>query len=261
VAIKLVLAPNPGPMTLTGTNTYLISDGSGELAVVDPGPDDFPEHLDAILSAAAEMGTLTTVLVTHRHVDHLPAAVPLCQRTGARLVGHTDLPGVQLAVADGEPVFGSLKALETPGHTRESLCYWDPRASILFTGDLVAGSGTVVVDDQPGALSDYLASLERLVPLQPRTIYPGHGPIVEDGPGKLQEYLDHRRKRVQQVVDALASRGASTVEELVGIIYPDVAPNLVAPAGRNVSANLELLADQGQVKATARGRWQLTLQR
>jgi glyoxylase-like metal-dependent hydrolase (beta-lactamase superfamily II) len=248
-------------MTLTGTNTYLISGGSGELAVVDPGPDDLPEHLDAILAAAAEMGTITTVLVTHRHGDHLPAAVPLCQRTGARLVGHKDLPGVQRAVADDEVVFGSIRALETPGHTRESLCFWDPRASILFTGDLVAGAGTVVVDDQPGALSDYLASLERLRTLQPKTIYPGHGPIVEDGPGKVQEYLDHRRKRVQQVVDALTSRGPSTVEELVATIYPDVEPNLVAPAGRNVSANLELLADQGQVVAAAGNRWQLTPRR
>jgi glyoxylase-like metal-dependent hydrolase (beta-lactamase superfamily II) len=257
VAIKRVVAPNPGPMTLTGTNTYLISDSSGNLAAVDPGPDDLPQHLDAILSAAAEMGTLTTVLVTHRHLDHLPAAVPLCQRTGAQLVGHKDLPGVQRAVADDEPVFGSLRALETPGHTRESLCFWDAQANILFTGDLVAGAGTVVVDDQPGALSDYLASLERLLTLQPRTIYPGHGPIVEDGPAKLQEYLDHRRQRVQQVIDALASRGPSTVDELVATIYPDVASNLVAPAGRNVSANLELLADQGKVAAAAGARWQL----
>src|SRR5450631_1461549 len=95
--IQRVLAPNPGPMTLTGTNTYVVGDGSGNLAVIDPGPDE-PRHLTAILDAARPLGTITTVLVTHRHGDHLPAAIPLCERTGARLAGHADLPGVQQPV-------------------------------------------------------------------------------------------------------------------------------------------------------------------
>jgi glyoxylase-like metal-dependent hydrolase (beta-lactamase superfamily II) len=255
--IQRVLAPNPGPMTLTGTNTYLVPDGTGNLAVIDPGPDD-PPHLAAILEAAKPLGTITAVLVTHRHGDHLPAAFPLCERTGARLVGHADLPGVQHTVGDQEVCFGSLLALETPGHTRESLCFWSPSDSVLFPGDLVAGAGTVVVDDQPGALAQYLASLARLLVLAPKTIYPGHGPIVEDGVGKLQEYLDHRRRRVQQVLDALRSRGPSTVDELVADIYPEVAANLVSAAGRNVRANLELLTADGKVTATSGERWQLT---
>jgi glyoxylase-like metal-dependent hydrolase (beta-lactamase superfamily II) len=245
-------------MTLTGTNTYLVADGSGEVAVVDPGPDDIPPHLDAILEAAAKLGRITSVLVTHRHVDHLPAAVPLCAQTGAHLIGHRDLPGVQRAVSDGQAAFGQLQALETPGHTRESLSYWDPNERVLFTGDLVVGAGTVVVDDQPGALTAYMASLERLLSLQPRTIYPGHGPLVENGTAKLHEYIDHRRQRVQQVVDALASRGPSTVEELVATIYADLPANLVAPAGRNVRANLEMLTHDGKVEAVAGERWQLT---
>jgi glyoxylase-like metal-dependent hydrolase (beta-lactamase superfamily II) len=184
--------------------------------------------------------------------------LPLCERTGARLVGHADLPGVQRPVGDLQVCFGSLHALETPGHTRESLCFWSPADSALFTGDLVAGAGTVVVDDQPGALAHYLASLERLLVLQPKTIYPGHGPVVEDGVGKLHEYLDHRRRRVQQVLDALGSRGPSTVDELVAGIYPEVAANLLSAAGRNVRANLELLADDGKVTPSSGERWQLT---
>jgi glyoxylase-like metal-dependent hydrolase (beta-lactamase superfamily II) len=256
--IQRVLAPNPGPMTLTGTNSYLVGDGSGNLAVIDPGPDEPAAHLTAILAAARPLGTITTVLVTHRHGDHLPAAIPLCERTGARLVGHADLPGVQQPVGDDEVCFGALRALETPGHTRESLSFWDPADGTLFTGDLVVGTGTVVVDDQPGALVQYMASLERLLTLQPKTIYPGHGPLVEDGVGKLNEYIGHRRQRLQQVLDALGTRGPSTVDDLVGAIYAGVAANLVGPAGRNVRANLELLAADGKVAPAAGERWQLT---
>jgi glyoxylase-like metal-dependent hydrolase (beta-lactamase superfamily II) len=164
---------------------------------------------------------------------------------------------VQRAIHDGDVAFGSLSALETPGHTRESLCFWNAAEGILFTGDLVAGTGTVVVDDQPGALADYIASLERLLALGPRVLYPGHGPVVEDGVGKIQEYLDHRRQRVQQVVDALAD-ASRTVDELVSTIYVDVPKNLVAMAARNVRANLEMLAADGKVAAAAGERWQLT---
>jgi glyoxylase-like metal-dependent hydrolase (beta-lactamase superfamily II) len=245
-------------MTLTGTNSYLVDDGRGSLAVIDPGPDD-PRHLQAILAAAAPLGRITTVLVTHRHGDHLPAALPLCAQTGATLVGHPDLPGVQRRVADNESVFGSLLALATPGHTRESLCFWDADARTLFTGDLVAGSGTVIVDDVPGALADYLASLERLLTLGPNTIYPGHGPVVDDGIGKLEEYRHHRRQRVQQVVDALRERDSASVDELVSLIYPELGANLVPMAARNVRANLDLLSGQGLVsQLTHDERWRLT---
>jgi glyoxylase-like metal-dependent hydrolase (beta-lactamase superfamily II) len=243
-------------MTGSGTNTYLVDNGAGDLAVVDPGPDD-PRHLQAIVEAAARRGPIQAVLVTHRHVDHLPAAVPLCRLSGAPLVGHADLPGVQRAVADGEVAFGSLRALATPGHTRESLCFWDSATGELFTGDLVAGAGTVVLDDQPGALADYLGSLERLLALGPRTLYPGHGPVVEDAHGKLTEYLDHRQQRLQQVLDALATRGPATVDQLVGAIYTEVPPSLVAMAARNVLANLEKLEADRLVASLGAGQWQM----
>jgi len=247
-------------MTLTGTNTYLVGDGAGNLAVIDPGPDDLPDHYEAILRTAHPLGRITSVIVTHRHLDHLPLAIPLCRETGARLAGHPDLPGVEQRIQDNATAFAGLVALATPGHTRDSLCLWHPTERLLFTGDLVLGTGTAVLDDAPGALSDYMASLGRLSQLQPSTIYPGHGPIVPDGVGKLTEYTEHRRMRVQQVVDALAQRGPSTVDELAAAIYTEIPNSMLPMAARNVRANLELLAAQGRVYLEAE-RWELTTPR
>ena len=254
--IERVLAPNPGPMTGTGTNTWLVSDAAGQVAVIDPGPDE-PAHVEAILAAAARHGPIAAVLVTHRHLDHLPAARPVCERSGAPLLGHPDLPGVGRGLGDEEVCFGDLRALHTPGHTTDSVCLFDPRSGALFTGDLVAGAGTVVVDDAPGGLAQYMASLERLAALGPRTIYPGHGPIVEDAPAKLDEYLRHRRQREQQVLDGLA-HGPASVDALVARIYTDVAPNLVPMAARNVRAHLDKLARDGRASPLGGDRWQLT---
>jgi glyoxylase-like metal-dependent hydrolase (beta-lactamase superfamily II) len=259
VLIERIVAPNPGPMTLTGTNTYLVGDGAGNLVAIDPGPDDLPQHVEAVLRRARELGRITTVIATHRHLDHLPAALLLSRETGAVVAGHPDLPGVQRPLADGVFAFGDLVALHTFGHTRDSVSFWDASDRTLFTGDLVLGTGTAVLDDAPGALTDYMASLERLLVLQPRTIYPGHGPIVSDGMGKLTEYRDHRRLRVQQVLDALAQRGPSTPDELAAAIYTEVPANLLPMAARNVRANLEMLTAHGQVVDTARGRWALKL--
>jgi glyoxylase-like metal-dependent hydrolase (beta-lactamase superfamily II) len=257
VLIQRIVAPNPGPMTLTGTNTYLVGDGAGNLAVIDPGPDDLPAHLQAVLAAAAPLGRISSVIVTHRHGDHLPAAVPLCRQTGAQLAGHPELPGVERPLADNAPAFDGLVALATPGHTRDSMCLWHAAEGALFTGDLVLGSGTAVLDDAPGALSDYLNSLQRLATLQPRTIYPGHGPVVADGSAKLTEYMAHRRQRVEQVVDALGSLGASTPQDLAAAIYTDVPASMLPMAARNVRANLDMLLTEGRVRAVGDERWEL----
>jgi glyoxylase-like metal-dependent hydrolase (beta-lactamase superfamily II) len=244
-------------MTLTGTNTYLLEHASGELAVIDPGPEDASPHLETVLARAQSRGNLTTVIVTHRHLDHLPGAVPLCQKTGAILVGHPDLPGVQRPVRDGEAAFGGLIALETPGHTRDSICLWNAATSELFTGDLVLGTGTAVLDDAPDALTHYLASLQRLVQLAPRTIYPGHDPIVDSGVARLREYIDHRQRRVQQVVDVLAAQGPSTPAELTQAIYTETPAQLLPMAARNVRANLDMLLSQERVEHLEDGRWSL----
>ena len=239
-------------MTLDGTNTYLVPN-DGEIAVIDPGPD-LPEHIEAVLATAAPLGRITTVLVTHRHGDHLPAAQPLCKRTGAVLAGHADLPGVKHPLADMSTAFGSLRALNTPGHTQDSLCFLDEDSGELFTGDLVLGRGTSVLDDAPGALADYIRSLQRLRTLEPRTIYPGHGPIVDDALGKLSEYIAHRQQREQQVLSALPG----TIDKLVAAIYSDVQPNLVPMAARNVRACLEKLASEHRVHSPDGATWQLT---
>ena len=256
--IERIVAPNPGPMTLTGTNTYLVGDGAGNLAVIDPGPDDLPGHIDAVLRRARELGRITSVVVTHRHLDHLPAAIPICRETGATLAGHPDLPGVQRPLADNTSAFDGLVALHTFGHTRDSVSLWAAADHTLFTGDVVLGTGTAVLDDARGALTDYMASLERLLILQPRTIYPGHGPIVGNGVDKLTEYREHRRLRVQQVLDALAARGPSTADDLASAIYTDVPAHLLPMAARNVRANLEMLEARHQVQAAADARWTLT---
>ena len=253
--IDRIVAPNPGPMTLTGTNTYVLDDGAGNVAVIDPGPDDLPLHVDAILEAAAGRGTLATVIATHRHLDHAPAASLIRERTGVPLSGHRDLPYVERPISDGQRVFADLIALETPGHTRDSVCLWDAATRSLFTGDLVLGAGTAVLDDAPGALSDYLESLRRLAKLEPKTIYPGHGPIVDDGMGKLTEYQRHREMRLQQVVDALAADGIATPAQLAATIYTDTPPNLLPMAARNVRANLDLLLAQGRVERLSNDQW------
>ena len=257
--VERVLASNAGPMTGAGTNTYLVHDHAGTVAVVDPGPED-PRHLQAILDSARPFGRIASILVTHGHLDHLPGAFPLRERTGATLVGHARLPGVHRELVDGEEwAVGRvrIKALETPGHTDDSLCYWEPTERSLFTGDLVAGTGTVIVDDSHGALARYMSSLERLLALGESRIYPGHGPIAEDGPGKLREYLSHRSQREQQIVAVLARDGPRSVQQIVEQVYEGLARELLPMAARNVRAHLDKLATEGRA-AERDGAWRLT---
>ena len=257
--IEHLLAPNAGPMTGAGTNTYLVHDRAGTVAVVDPGPND-PRHMQAILDVARPLGHITSIMVTHGHLDHLPGAFPLRERTGAPLVGHALLPGVQRELADGDTwAVGrvQLTALETPGHSDDSLCYWEPSQRAVFTGDLVAGVGTVIVDDSPGGLARYMSSLERLLALGESRIYPGHGPTVEDGLRKLREYLSHRSMRERQILEVLARDGPRSVQQIVEQVYTGLLPELLPMAARNVRAHLDKLATEGRA-AERDGAWILT---
>ena len=247
--VNRLLAPNPSPMTGDGTNTYLI--GDTDVAVIDPGPALAP-HLDAIIAEVARRdGRIVALLVSHAHQDHLPAAYVLRERTGAPILAHSNIPGLDRALADGEPIaVGSseLVAFETPGHASEHLCFWIESQRLLFSGDLIAGAGTVVLSDAPGSLSAYLSSLRRLAELGQSTILPGHGPVVPDGLGRIEEYIAHRADRDRQILKALRE-GPLTVDTLVKRVYRETPPALHALATRNARAHLERLAESGEVEA------------
>ena len=253
--VARILAPNPSPMTLTGTNTYLI--GQAEVAVVDPGPD-LPEHVDAIVEALRQLGRPAVALVTHHHDDHLPAARRLRERLDMRIAGHPELPGVDRPLAHQEQlrlVDVTLRALHTPGHTWDHVCYFLEQERAVFAGDLVAGAGSLVVGPGRGELAASLRSLALLADQQPTTLYPGHGPIVADAMIKLAEYIGHRAEREQQVIDGLSS-GATSIDGLVDRIYVGLTPGLRGHAARNVQAHLFKLEDERRVEQHD-GAWRL----
>jgi glyoxylase-like metal-dependent hydrolase (beta-lactamase superfamily II) len=222
--IGLVVAPNPSPLTLDGTNTWIVGGW-----VVDPGPAD-PGHLDAVREAA---GSIEGVVLTHSHLDHSEGAADL---------------GVEAVLpADGERV-GPFTALATPGHSPDSVCLLFDR--VLFTGDTVLGKGSVFIAPGEGSVGAYLDSLERLLDLELDAICPGHGPVVHDPHAKLRDYRDHRLERERRVLAALDS-GARTREELLQNAWSDVdlaaAPLLQAAAAATLAAHLQKLATEGRL--------------
>jgi glyoxylase-like metal-dependent hydrolase (beta-lactamase superfamily II) len=253
--VSRILAPNPSPMTLTGTNTYLI--GQAEVAVVDPGPD-LPEHVEAIVAGLKQLGRPAVALVTHHHDDHLPAARRLRERLGIDIAGHPDLPSVSRPLAHRDRLTladATIQALHTPGHTWDHVCYLLEQERAVFAGDLVAGAGSLVVGPGRGELAASLASLALLREHGPRRLYPGHGPIVSDAMVKLAEYIQHRADREQQVIDGL-SAGLTSIDALVERIYPDLASGLRGHAGRNVQAHLFKLENEHRARQTD-GAWRL----
>lgn len=247
--VHVVPAPNPSPLTGLGTNTYLI--GERDVVVVDPGPD-ISEHAEATLDAVRQVGgQISALLVTHGHRDHLPAAYRLRARTAAPIFAHPAIPDVNRPLQHGDEIVfdgRQIVAYETPGHSNDHLCFWIGAERLLFAGDLVAGVGTIVLSESPGSLTQYLTSLEAMLALDPLTIFPGHGPIVRDGLGKIQEYLAHRARREQQIIEVLRN-GPATVGALVRRLYVDIEPELYPLAARNVGAHLDLLARQERVSS------------
>ena len=251
--VTRVLAPNPSAMTLDGTNTYLVGEpGSGEVAIVDPGPDD-ARHLAAVEEALrARDARCVAVLVTHHHGDHAEAAEPWGTRFGAtvaaadrRVVGpHGRLleAGERLRVAGV-----AMDVVPTPGHTADHLAFRLPSGAVLV-GDHVLGRGTSVVTYPEGDVVAYLESLRRVHGLGPSALYCGHGPeLTEDPTAVLDFYLAHRAWREEQLLTALAD-GAGTVEEMVAVVYAAVPRDLWPAAAQSTRATLAKLIAEGRVQ-------------
>ncbi|HZO70409.1 MAG TPA: MBL fold metallo-hydrolase [Kribbellaceae bacterium] len=241
-----VLAPNPSPMTLDGTNTWILRTPGGPALVVDPGPLDVG-HLERVLETAD--GPVAGVLLTHGHADHSEGAAWFASRAGCgvRALDPAHRLGSE-GLADGDVVSaGDLRVdiLGTPGHTSDSLSFWLPDESSLLTGDTVLGRGTSVVAHPDGSLGAYLGSLRRLHALAADvgvdTVLPGHGPVIADALAVLSYYLRHRAERLDQVRDAVAA-GATTPREVVERVYADVDPILWPAAELSVRAQLDYLA-------------------
>lgn len=244
-----MLAPNPGPFTGPGTNTWVVGDQS-EVVVIDPGPQDV-SHEGAITAAVADRH-VAAVIVTHTHSDHAPLANPLAREFGAPALGHAAGPEFEPdeRLFDGAEVAfaGSLlHVLHTPGHADDHLCF--RMNAVLFTGDHIMGGSSVMVDD----MGPYLASLERLRKLPFDRLYPGHGPEIDNPAEVIDWYLAHRRQREAEVLSAVRE-GAGTVGEVVETVYAEVDSALYPLARRNVYAHLRKLADDGLVQVQG-GEW------
>lgn len=240
--IQRVLAPNPGPFTGPGTNTWVVGD-EREVVVIDPGPVE-SSHADAIEGIVGPRA-VRAVIVTHTHPDHAPLANPLARTVSSPALGYG--PGPEFApdelLIDGSEVeFAAtkLRVLHTPGHADDHLCFQLGR--VLFTGDHIMGGSSVMVDD----LRSYMTSLERLRDQPWERMYPGHGPEIDE-PGKVIDwYVAHRLQREAEILDAVKG-GSRTVDDIVGVVYAEVDVALHPLAARNVVTHLRKLADDGRV--------------
>ncbi|HEY9085011.1 MAG TPA: MBL fold metallo-hydrolase [Candidatus Tyrphobacter sp.] len=253
--IALLRAPNPSAMTLSGTNSYLVDCGNGCALAIDPGPA-IERHVAALLDAAAQRGLrIVAIAFTHGHPDHAPAAVPLARATGAPVYAHPDsrAPHDRELELEGTLRVGdrTLRVMDAPGHTFDHVVFYEPQARTLFTGDTILGEGTVVIAPPGGAMRPYQRTLERLALEFPqvRTIRGGHGPLVEDAPAKIAEYIAHRKERESQLIAALAN-GPQTIPELLARIYGDTRAALWPAAARQLLAYLDALCEEGRVVAT-----------
>ena len=264
--VRAIVANNPGPFTFKGTVSYII--GRGKVAIVDPGPDD-AAHIAALLDAIRGE-TVTDIFVTHTHRDHSPAVPEVKAATGAtvyaqgphrlarplhigeagRLDASADMDfRPDVALADGEVVSGdgwTIEALPTPGHTANHMAYAFKEADLIFSGDHVMAWSTSIVAPPDGAMSDYMASLEKLARRSEPIYLPGHGGPVRDAPRFVQSYIQHRHGREASIVRRL-KKGAADIPTLVRAIYIGLDPRLAGAASLSVLAHLEDLVARGIV--------------
>jgi glyoxylase-like metal-dependent hydrolase (beta-lactamase superfamily II)/8-oxo-dGTP pyrophosphatase MutT (NUDIX family) len=257
-----VTAPNPGPMTGPGTNSYLVGDGAGNWTVIDPGPD-IAAHVQALVDAAAP-GRIERILVTHTHRDHSPAAAALAAATGApvwgRVAAHPQWQDTGFAPqhepAHGERIVAgagcTLRVIHTPGHASNHLCYLLEEEKLLFTGDHVMQGSTVVINPPDGDMAAYLRALEALLAEDLEWLAPGHGFLVAEPHAVLRALIAHRLKREAKVVAALRP-AAEPIEVLLPRVYDDVPAALHGVAARSLLAHLLKLQAEGQVLCTGEG--------
>jgi glyoxylase-like metal-dependent hydrolase (beta-lactamase superfamily II) len=262
--VRRVTAPNPGVMTGPGTNTYLI--GTDALALIDPGPESAP-HLSALLEAAGKR-LIKWILCTHTHLDHSPGARALKAETGAELLGYRQVPddGRQDAafapdrsLREGDTVdCGAfrLRAVHTPGHASNHLCYLLEEERWLFTGDHIMQGSTVVISPPDGDMTAYLHSLERLLALHLAALAPGHGKLIDKPHEEVRKLIAHRTKRERKVVAAFGARNPATLDDLLPLVYDDVSPGIYPVARRSLHAHLLKLKQDGRAVEEG-GRWML----
>jgi glyoxylase-like metal-dependent hydrolase (beta-lactamase superfamily II) len=245
--IVRVLAPNPGVRELEGTNTWVV--GPPPAIVIDPGPE-IEAHLVEIRRTAARVGR---IVLTHDHPDHAPGAARLAEMTGAPIAAVRPPAGGE-RIRDGQRIVSGsavVVVVVTPGHTPDHAALFAEDDRALFTGDAVLGRGTSVIDPPEGDLAAYLRSLHRMRDLAPRTIHPGHGPLVLDAVAKLDEYLEHRQDREREVLEAFGAR-ARSIEEVVPEIYADHPVELHVLAARSILAHLLKLEVEGRAEKRTR---------
>jgi glyoxylase-like metal-dependent hydrolase (beta-lactamase superfamily II)/8-oxo-dGTP pyrophosphatase MutT (NUDIX family) len=255
-----LIAPNPGMMTGPGTNTYLV--GEQDLAVIDPGPD-IDSHIEKLV--AEGKGRIRWILCTHTHLDHSPAAAKLKAATGAMVLGRPAPAGQDASFApdqvvnDGERLYlggVGLRAIHTPGHASNHLCYLLEDSRMLFTGDHVMQGSTVVINPPDGDMRAYLASLERLLAEDLAILAPGHGYLIGAPRKELRRLIAHRLAREKKVVASLQKLRAATLDELLPLVYDDVPVRIHGAAARSLTAHLDKLVAEGAARADG-GRYAL----
>jgi glyoxylase-like metal-dependent hydrolase (beta-lactamase superfamily II) len=265
--VRRIMADNPGPFTFKGTLSYIV--GTGRVAIVDPGPDD-PGHIGALLDAVRNE-TVTHIFVTHTHRDHSPAVPAIKAATGATVYAegphraarplhigeHNPLDSSgdhdfrpDVALKDGEVVAGdgwTIEAVATPGHTANHMAYAFKEKNALFVGDHVMAWATSIVAPPDGAMSDYMASLQKLAKRSETIYFPGHGPAIDDAARFVNYYILHRKAREASILHWLA-KGATDIPTIVRSIYIGIDPRLTGAAGLSVLAHLEDLVTRGLVE-------------